>query len=245
MFSTYAEPQARRPETVAPPARDMGYSQPKPPPQAPPAGSGGLTQLLRTLDQPAQSSTPSSAWEAQTPNAQGFPPAGLPAAGFPPAGQAPMYTPPPVAPSGAGPSEFTRIVTASALREAGLRGPSGGGAPAEAPAAAAGGSPLGVTFTPPSMSMPHMPAMPSAGSGAAPHFAPPAMPGMPGASGGGVHFTGPAMPSAPAVPQLKAPELKVEAPAAGKMQQMLPLLLILVIFLLVAILVAVVLLMKK
>lgn len=49
----------------------------------------------------------------------------------------------------------------------------------------------------------------------------------------------------PHVPQVKGPEIpKVAAPAAGKMQQMLPLMLILIIFLLVAVLVAVVILMK-
>ena len=250
MFSTYRPPAeaVRSPELP-----HAGYAPSGPPPAARPP-SGGLTQLLRTLDSPTQpSSVPSPRAPEPSPQQPGSftsvygkldaSPSGAPAAG--PAGT-PMYTPPatagreatqpfrpavptpPTVPAvSAGPSEFTRILNASQFREEALRG--GGGVAGQAPAAV---PPSGGAGSPQAMSAPAMPAMPQWTPPVAPAAAPAAA------------FAPPAAPQMPALPQVKLPEVPKPA-AAGALQQYLPLLLILIIFLLLAILVAVIFLMKK
>jgi hypothetical protein len=221
------------PRSTPEPARSPAFS---PSPSAPPStpSSGGLTQLLRTLDRAPQPPTPHGASAASQPSGpftsvyssldQGGAYA-QPGSVQPQAFHAPSAPTPPSAPAvGAGPSEFTRILNASTLREGMLR--SGGAAPAGTASPAAQPAPA--------MGLPHV---------AMPHIAAPVMPAM--SSGGGtLHLQPPHLGvHAPAVPHLPAvPQIKV--PAAGKMQQMLPLLLILIIFLLIAVLVAVVILMK-
>jgi hypothetical protein len=198
-----------------------------PPSSAP---TGGLTQLLRTLDRSPQPAAPySSPAEPLRPASQ--PGTFTSAYGSLDGGSvyAPPTTPaPPMAPPlGAGPSEFTRILNASTLRESLLRAgeaPPAGVTPATAPQPPAMGLP------PVAMPHPTLPAMPSAGG--APHLGmqPPAMPHLPAVL---------------QIPQVKAPEFsKSVAPAVSKTQQMLPLLLILIIFLLIAVLIAVIILMK-
>jgi len=268
VFSTYRPaPEPTRADAFSPVAQPP-YNPPvrQPEPTAP--AKGGLTQLLRTLDQPgqpgaqplapAQSFPPPSqqpgAFTAVYGKLDGGDAAPPPVAPVPPPQNYPQSFPPPVdnrdatqafrspqvsaplaAPQvGAGPSEFTRILNASTLRESLLRG---GGAPVAEPAAPAQSSP-GISFSP--VAMPQMPSV------ATPHIAVPQM-SIPHGGGGGApqapHLSMPTMPQAPAVPQV--PTVQIAAPGAGKMQQYLPLLLIMIIFLLVAVLVAVIFLMKR
>jgi hypothetical protein len=254
VFST----QRDMPEPAYQPSSNAGYGTPAGPPSpATPAG-GGLTQLLRTLDYSPQSTPPSASSDplrlspqpgtftsaygnlegssaypqSPTPSQSFAQPAPVENRDATQAFRAPTAPALPASPPvSAGPSEFTRILNASSFRESLLRG--GEAVPAEAAASPAQSAP-GMGFPPvamPPVKMPTAPAMPSGGGGAAPHAW--TMPAAPHA------------PAAPQVPQVKAPELpKVAAPAAGKMQQMLPLMLILIIFLLIAVLVAVVILMK-
>ena len=239
-------------------AADAGYASPPAHyPQAPPApaAGGGLTQLLRTLDQsprpapeafqPASSqqgaftSTYGALDESAKPQPQA--PAApqvfaQPAASYAasqdatkafhvPASPIPQAAPP----ISAGPSEFTRILNASAFRENALRGGGESAAPASAPAPSGG---PGMSFAAPRMpSVSVSPlAMPSGGGA----------PGAPHVSVQGLH-----LPSAPHISPVKLDIPEPSAPPAGKMQQLLPLLLIMIIFLLVALLIAVFFLMKR
>jgi hypothetical protein len=174
-----------KPADVAPPLSSS----------APPSGpAGGFTQLLETL----------SAQGSRAPEAP--PPMGPPPA-------QPM-TPTPVSTS-SGPGEYTRVISASAVRE------SYGTAPAAAnpqPAAASPGA------MPPVM--PQIPLRPPAIPAAVPHAAAPApqmhagMPAMPAFS----------FPPAPAPPAAAPP-----AAPAGGLQKYLPLILLVNVFLLLAI----------
>lgn len=137
MFPAYSEPRG----PVFSSSEVLPVRQPAA--SAAPA-SGGITQLLRRLDQPSQASPPPVFAAPTAPQA-------APGGSFTgvygelgtPAGTVAASVPAPMAPapSASGPSEFTRLINASAVREAVLRG--GGAAPAApptaSPAAASGG----------------------------------------------------------------------------------------------------------
>lgn len=237
VFSTFRTPPAEPRAAPGPEARvDRGpvFSPDEPSrmgssPVTGTSSSGGLTQLLRTLDQPVKSGQPY------------LPPPPVPTGGAQAGSFTGVYgeldaatTPPPARPpTVSGPSEFTRLINASALREAGLRG-GGAAAPAHAaPGAASSSAPL-----------------PGMGSFS---VTPPTLPGVGGASFSTPHLPGGASASvstpvlhAPQIPQVRLPGAPtITATPAARLQKFVPLLLILVIFLLAAILVAVVVLMKK
>jgi len=256
---------------------DSPVSKPEPIPEPRPSapvsrgGSGGLTEIFASLDQPMD-----SGFKTGTP-AQGMPQSG--------SGPAPWEQPSsatnmnqrtvpaaPAPPVSSGPSEFTRILDASRIREMGLRGGQSAGAPASStvpvqpPAAPA----MPAAPQMPSYPMPAAPQMggmpagahpgsiPGSHPGSIPGAYPPQAPQMSGyAMNAGAHAGGmpggagmaqipgahvPAV-AAPAVPQ--APAVAPPAGGMGKMQKYVPLLLMLIIFLLVGLLVTVVFLMKK
>jgi len=218
-----------------------------PAPAVSPAEGVGLTRLIRILDEsPAPAQTPSPQ------SSVGVPPA-APAWGGPvvsptqPAQSAPNA-------SASGPSEFTRILSASKMREMEINRPAAAApqtlpvaAPPAVPPSARGSAPgmaggMGAGSYAPSVQVQAGPASFSAGAGGAQGYIgmppmqpppasmhPPMMPAMPG----------PAVPQAP-----PAPNPPVAAGGMGKMQQYIPLLLVIVIFLLVALLITVIFLMK-
>jgi hypothetical protein len=161
-------------------------------------------------------------------------------------------TPAPVAPpESSGPSEVTRIINASKLREDALRG---GGARASQPAAAS---------APPPAAGPGMPAIPGVVPPPAPQFSPQSLmhPGglpvhgsaAPPAMGAGMgHMGGAGAAGGMNMPHMQASAMNLKPPAAlvpaqaapNKLQQMIPLLLVVIIFLLVALLVTVIFLVK-
>lgn len=247
------EPRFSAPPAERPMFPSASYAEPQQRGDPPPAssgsgniGSGGLTQLLQTLDSP-----PAGGGRASQPRMEsGFTPppvsAPYPKVDLPSPSQSGATTafrlpqiPAAAAPANvpaAGPGEFTRIIQASAMRESARQGGGGvGGSAASAPVpapASGGGSGFSVSSS-------GMPMMPSA----------PVMPSMPmmsgGGGGGGGSFSTPQMPIMPSMPSV--PNLTgTAAPAAGAGggSKLLPILLILVIVLLVAVLLAVVLLMK-
>jgi len=255
---------ARRVES----SRDPFAPAPLPEPSlqsAPPAGSVGITRLIRILDDPGTAPPPIPA--APVPPPRGAEP-GIwtqtlasqvePEKATAPAANAPAWTPPPPppaapappavnygAPSAApatGPSEFTRILDASRMREMAMRGGQAPAVPAAPPA------------PPPqqSFALPAAPPMPS--------YQPPAPPpvgGMPGYGGYTppapqppaypMNYAPPAM-AAPVPPPMRAPAPPTPAPppqpAGGKLQQMVPILLIVAIVLLVVLIVTVIFVMK-
>jgi len=172
----------------------------------------------------------------------------------------PSMNPPGSPGPAAGPSEFTRILDASRMREMAMKGGQFAGAeiPGQAPPPASFAPPL-PPVPPPSFQMPPAPPPPAMpGYGAMPQpggFAPPppppmpayqmpppnvgAMPppgGMPQAPG---MYAPPPMPAAPPIPAVKPPEAGM-----GGLQKYVPLLLVLIIVLLVGLLVTVIFLMK-
>jgi len=237
-------------------------------PVNPPAsgGPGGLTATFAALDAPGEPAPPAAKqpeWAPmQTPRtAPGATGAVASRRDFGGSLTQPAVNAPP---SGAGPSEFTRIMDASKMREQSLReGPAGGasgatGSSAPPPAAAAP--------APASMPMPNYQMPPAPGMGAMPRPPvyppqPPQMsaqvPGYPmsySPQAGAMHPPGggapqmpgmypPAPPQLPAAPQL--PPLKPVEPGLGKLQQYVPLLLVVIIVLLVALIVTVIFLMKR
>ncbi len=223
---------------------------PAPPPvsSAPIGGSGGLTAMFASLDQPTDSGgktgAPGDRASQQPPQS-----AGGPAPRAESSSVTGMNRPTvPAAPrpsASSGPSEFTRILDASRIREMGLHGNQGAGA---SPAMDIPGQRAAAPAMPPAPSMqmpkypvpaaPQMGGMPGMAAGAHPGAMPPAGAGM--AQVSGAHVPAVAAPSVPQPPAFKPP-----ADGMGKMQQYVPLLLMLIIFLLVGLLVTVVFLMKK
>jgi hypothetical protein len=229
-------------------------AQPAPAVESTPASGVGITRLIQMLDAPVRQEAPPmpsapapsqgggpGVWTQTFASLSSAPPPAAPPAS-PQSWQAPIApasTPPPAAPSAAGPSEFTRILDASRMREQVMKG----GAPPGPAAPAAPAQPFAPMpqfqmppFAPPPM--PHAPQPPAMG-GMKPMpqpggFAPQPMPGG---------FAPPPMPQiqAPQAPPLKAPP----APAAGKLQQYVPMLLVVAIVLLVVVLVTVIFLLKK
>jgi hypothetical protein len=202
-------------------------------------GPGAWTQTFAALSTPG---APAAAPAASTP-AWPSPPQPMPAA---PLGREAQFpggsSEPPARPSGAsGPSEFTRILDASRMRELAMKGGSGGANLSQAPPQAAAPPP------PPAMpSYQVPPPPPMGGMGAVPHPGaypppPPQAPAYPmsyGPPGGGMPQAPgmyapapPPMPAAPPPPAAKPPE-----PGAGKMQMLVPILLIVIVVLLVVIL---------
>lgn len=234
------------------PIYDQRFESGAQPPQSSGPGTvdapamGGLTQLLRKLDGPSQHPAPTPARMEPI------------SAPFMPSNPFPQPVRPPLAPEGAtvafqiqppsssmpapeypqpavssGPSEFTRILHASGIRESLRQGGSGivqAGAHAAAPQAQVSGSDAsmpGFSAMPSYPAMPQMPQMAMMGSSGMPQMQPMQTPAM--------QMT--QMLQAPAAP---APAV----PAAG-MKAWVPILLIVIIVLLVGILLTVVLLMKK
>lgn len=260
----------------AAPGRDP-FAEPLPeaqPVEGTPSGSGvGITRLIRMLDGP--STAPAPRMDSPLPVAppspagagvwtQTFATMGGPNEPAAPAAKTPEWTPtqPPPASSSnepalsapappsakAGPSEYTRILDASRMREMAMRGGQAAGAASPNPA------PPAQSFAPPAVAMPSYaaPAVPQMGGmqqpGGFPPPQPPQVPSYPmnlapqaGAmpQQPGMHVPVPQMPAAPPAPQVKPPE-----PGVGKLQQYVPLLLVVIIVLLVVILVTVVFLMK-
>ena len=260
---------------AAAPSRDpFAQTLPEAPPmvESTPQSSGmGITRLIQMLDEPATIPAPvappvsapggegpgvwTRTFASLEPSGEAKPGAANPPSGAPAPqvglGGAPAavneFTPK-VAPAASlptGPSEFTRILDASRLREEVMRGGPAG--------ASAAGMPSAQDFAPPRPAVP-MPGFPAAAP------VPPAMPAMrPMAQPGGfappqappaptypMNFAPPVphagLPQAPPVPQ--PPAVKAPPAGVGKLQAYVPLLLVAIIVLLVVLLVTVIFLMK-
>jgi len=228
------------------------------PASAPPAeGPGAWTQTFASLGKSEAAAPATNVPEWASP--QAAPPAPAPAvpreASFPNSFNQPAVSAS-AAPAGStGPSEFTRILDASRMREMAMRGgqPAGSGTTGPAPPQSVAPVPAppqmpGYSVPPP----PPMGGMPQPGGYAPPQ--PPPAPGYPmsypphaGALPGGSMPQQPAM-YAPPPPPMPAPQPpappKPAEPGMGKMQQFVPLLLVLIIVLLVVLIVTVIFLMK-
>ena len=240
----------------------------KPADSGPPGGGVGITRLIQMLDEPTKPAAPRVAAAPPSPSpsrepgpgawTQTFAALSTPSApAAPPAASTPAWPPPPIpsqpvpaAPAGAsGPSEFTRILDASRMRELAMKGGSGGANLPQAP-------PPQAPAPPPPPAMPSYqvpPPPPMGGMAAMPHPSaypppPPPAPAYPmsyGPPAGAMPAPGgsmppapgmyapapPPMPTAPPPPAVKPPE-----PGAGKMQMLVPILLIVIVVLLVVIL---------
>jgi hypothetical protein len=268
LISTIGEPSpgtpAYRGEPLGsnqPPTGITGWSSASAPRLQPEssAGGGGLTQLIRTLDEPAKGLEQPSPYPPvdQTPTpadgsifTQAYKKLDQPvnpSSPVPPPAYSPpsrlsatqVYQPPltggifPAASAPnlpAGPSEVTRILDASKLREMQRQGIA---APPAGPAVAAQPSP-----SQPAMPMPPVPPYLQ---WQPPQVPPAPLPGQP------LQFN-PAMQMPQFMPPAQVPPIPAPAlaapPALGKMQQYLPLFAIIIIFLLIVILVTVVFLLK-
>lgn len=219
----------------------------------PGTGPGIWTQTFASLNEPAASAAKQPEW---TP-----PPAPPPAPGpaaardaqFSGSRNEPASSVSTAGGIAAGPSEFTRILDASRIRELAIKG---GQTPQSAPP-----SPTPQSIAPPApLPVPNypVPVPPYAGGVPHPGVYPPPQPQMPGypmnygphagampAPGGslpqppGMYIQPPPMPAAPPAPQVKPAE-----PGMGKLQQYVPLLLVVTIVLLVALLVTIIFVMK-
>jgi len=256
----------------------------KPVESAPTGGSVGITRLIQMLDEPQKPSAPrferapASNPRGQEPGAwtQTFASLSTPSEPAPPAPRAPGWPPPsPVSPiptgregqlpaslnapvvhaaAPAGPSEFTRILDASRMRELNMRG--GSAAPGIPQTPQAPPPPAMPSFQPPAPPMGGM-----QGMGGMPHpgaypppppqapsypmsYAPQA-PAMPAPGGSLPQAPGMYAPAPPPMPAPAPPPLtKPPDPGMGKLQQLVPLLLVVVIVLLVVLIVTVIFLMK-
>ncbi|MGD0890148.1 MAG: hypothetical protein ABR923_01350 [Terracidiphilus sp.] len=278
--------QAQRAE-IPTPGRDPFAPAPlQETPPGPPAGAGmGITRLIQMLDEPSK--TPSSRFEPAPVSPPSTPEPGVWTQTFASLGQsnelstpqakaptAPAYPPAspvvepvlnkPPAPSTAGPSEFTRILDASKMRELSMKGGAAANpAPPAAPPSFTPGPPQSFAPAPapmPNFQMPAPPPIQMPGIGGMPQpggFTPPQAPqvpnypmnypppaaGMP-SMGGMPQAPGMHMPTAPLPPAPQVPPVKPPDAAAGKTQQLLIIMGVVIIVLLVAILVTVVFLMK-
>jgi hypothetical protein len=242
----------------------------EPVPVSPPRGAepGVWTQTFASLATPSGAAAP----PARAPD--WAPPQSTPAPPAYPVSREPQYpasvsasamNPPAAAPSAAGPSEFTRILDASRMRELAMRG--GAGAESLSAPPPPQNLPPAPQFAPPPLPpppppMPHYPiqappqppAMQGMGGMPQPGGFPPPPPtyptqfgpqsgAMPPHPGGMPHqpgmFAAPPPPPLPQVPPIKPPAL-----AAAKTQQLLVIMGVVIIVLLVAILVTVIFLMK-
>ena len=242
---------------------DAPVKAPPPPPPLEPApaspsqeGEPGLwTQTFNTL-----TSTPKEAAVA-APVPELAPPAPAPAP-LPPAARDPQ---PPASfgapagnapPAASGPSEFTRILDASRLREMAMRGGQAAGAASPGPAAPPQGfAPPAAPAPPPMPGYPPPAPPPMAGTppiAYPPPTTPPAYPvnyapppgGMQAPAGSPPPMPGMYPPAPPPMPAPAPPPPKPAQPGVGKLQQLVPVLLVVIIVLLVALLVTVIFLMK-
>lgn len=264
------------PGVSGPPAVSHDPFAPAPPLEAapvettPPSSGFGITRLIQMLDEPTKPTAPrvEPAPAAQPAGnqpgvwTQTFASLSTPSEPAPPVAKAPAWsTPPPlsvvvppVAPpaAAAGPSEFTRILDASRMRELAMHGGSGAASIPQAPMPPAPAPPAMPSFPPlPAAQIPAAPPMPGMqGIGAMPpsglyppmpsqppafpiNYAPPAaaMPVMPGSIPQPPGMYAPAPPPMPAV---SSPP--VAKPPATGMGKLVPVLLIVLIVLAVAIL---------
>jgi len=233
-------------------------SRVEPPPVSPPPGEPGIwTQTFASLATPKEPAAPTASTPPfSTPPVPSAPPQ-APARGpvysgiaSPPAGN------PPPAPRVSGPSEYTRILDASRMREMAIRGGAPLGVGNAAPAVPAQSA---APFAPP-VQMPAYPVPPAmpAGMPQAGGYAPQppqapvypmnyaSYPGAMPAGGGGLPqapgMYAPVPPAMPAAPQARP--AKPAEPGVSKLQQYVPLLLVLIIVLLIGLLVTVIFLMK-
>ena len=230
-------------------------AQEPPPVAVAPQGSGmGITRLIRMLDEPPEPTPPVAAAPASPAPSAGpgiwtqtfaslsegngpAAPAAVPAYPSVPPGQAQVFSQPaaavPATPSRpSGPSEFTRILDASRLREQAMRG----GAGAEMAGQAGGAAPAGPGGAP---GLPPMP-----------QFAPPPPPPPVGMQGmGGMPQPGMYAPPPMAAPPMPAPPPAPAAtpapPPAGKLQPILLVMGAVIIVLLIVLIVVVIFMMKK
>ncbi len=257
------QPFSSEPAPIAPQSGSVGITRliqmldepskapPQPQREVPPmspatgAGPGVWTQTFASLSTPGDPPAPvAKAPEWAPPPAPTYPDPPI-------ARPAPMVTAPAVSgpPAAAGPSEFTRILDASRLREMAIKGGLGPAAEGAVPAPPQGASP------PPRMPIPSYPVpvtpppigMQGGGAMAHPAAYPPPVPHAPG-----MYAPTPHIPQTP-VMQVPTPHLpsapppapaKPAPPAAGGLQQMVPILLVVVIVLLVVLIVTVFFLMK-
>ncbi|MGA3045455.1 MAG: hypothetical protein ABSD67_02460 [Terracidiphilus sp.] len=226
-------------------------SRQEPVPVSPPRGAepGIWTQTFASLATPSEPAAPPAYPVSREPQ-------------YPAFVNPPVSSPSPTVPAASGPSEFTRILDASRMRELAMRG--GAGAQNPTPPPPPQSSPPAPQFAPQSVPplMSHFPIPPQPagmlGMGGMPQqggFPPPpaypmqfgAQPGaMPTAPGSMPHqpgmFTPPPPPPLPPVQQ--APPVKPPELAAAKTQQLLVIMGVVIIVLLIAILVTVIFLMK-
>ena len=261
---TPGKPDANAPGQAGqdPFAREVPESLP-PMESAPATGRVGITRLLQILDEPVSAPVPIATPPPVTPPAAAGPglwtqtfealaKPGAPAA-TPPA--APSWTPPPAPapppvsqfappappapPAASGPSEYTRILDASRMREIAMRGGANAAESAAAapPKAAAPGMQMpGFPVSPPSVQVsgPQVSgfsAQPPSFSAQPPQVNTPQLPGM-------------YMPQMPPAPAPQPPAAKPPEAPPNKLQAYVPLLLVAIIVLLVVILVVVIFLMK-
>ena len=235
-------------------------------PVSPPGGAepGVWTQTFASLATPNEPPAPAAKapdWAPQQapPGATGYPASRE--ASFPAGLNEPAVRTPPAAPGASGPSEFTRILDASRLREQAMRG--GPGAENLSPPPP---PPQYVAPAPPPVQIPNYPVpvpqpavgMQGMGGMSHPGVYPPSQPqlhGYPmnyGPHAGGMPVPGGAMPQppgmyvpAPPMPTApQAPPMKPAEPGMGKTQQYLLVMGVVIIVLLVAVLVTVIFLMK-
>jgi hypothetical protein len=241
------------------------------PASAPPGAEPGVwTQTFASLAEPDKPAAPS----ATAPDWPPLPEAGRAAAA--PAGhearlpgslnEFPAYAPgaaaatapgaaPGAVPSASGPSEFTRILDASRLREQSMKAAPAQSAPVAPPAPPMGAPGYPAAVLPQVVGVPGYGSLPQPGLHAS--VQPPQMGGGGAvnfnASAGPMQLSGGMQPLATPHLQATAPPLLPPAPLAppapvppalGKLQQYVPLLLVLIIVLLVALLVTVIFLMK-
>jgi len=261
----FSEPEPAAP--IAPSSSGVGITRlirmldepsnaPMPPREAPPmstaggTGPGVWTQTFASLNTPneplaATAKTPDWAPPQAPPTAPAYPAA--PAVRAAPIFNEPVVNAPPAA---AGPSEFTRILDASRMRELAMRGSqaaaAGSAVPVAPPQAMTPAPSAPLPSYPPPVAPPAM-GMPGGGAVPRPAVYPPSVPQAPGMyvptpqvpQAPGMYVPAPQMPSAP-----PPPPPKPAAPAAGGLQQLVPILLIVVIVLLLVLIVTVIFLMK-
>ncbi|MGP8270951.1 MAG: hypothetical protein ACLQLH_12835 [Terracidiphilus sp.] len=233
-------------------------------PVSPPGGAepGVWTQTFAALATPNEPSAPTAkapelAPQEAPPGATGYPVSRE--ASFPAGLNEPAVPAPPAGPGASGPSEFTRILDASRLREQAMRSAPGAENLSPPP-------PQNFASAPPPAQIPNYPvSVPSPvrevqGMGGMPHpgvYPPPQpqLPGYPmnyGPHAGAIPTPGGGMPQPPGmyvpVPPMpiapQAPPVKAAEPGTGKTQQYLLVMGVVIIVLLVALLVTVIFLMK-
>lgn len=230
----------------------------------PPTGNDvGITRLIQMLDQPSNAQVPgvgvvpgnSQTGAESSGLTRKFGQGSTPEGPFEPESRAPRWNQPPaqrapeasggqggrlnapVAPGirATGPSDVTKIIDASRVREEAMKRAAGTANPTPAAAppqsAPGGGVPQMPGYPPPQPQIPGYPMFHAPQAGAMPGGSMPQAPG--------VHFPTPPIPAPPAAPPAAA-----AAPGVAKLQQYVPVLLVVIIVLLVAILVTVVFLMK-